>query len=368
MDSGKTIFVFTTFVLLGAGCGKRGSFNDIPALAPLVQQALPSSLQISGTALFRTLDFKPQALGSSHLETLFKTGSYGKISGDNAKGYINSLLEDLDGRFAELQGRFEEAPACYSAASQEHEFDFSALGTTDASVTSMLKISLDLQCRDIFTQTAGDQSGSGSGILFGKKDSNYSLALLLNSQTETSSGFGYYAKVTEKGTDNETVNLIFAEARPTGSSTSPGGLSSLARILAKPKAKVYEMAIAASDASRGNPVGGGGENPSISCGFHAITNGTLVYAKGIDRSGSGPSTCSTGSGYTTELCLNATDLSAASGGVTDCDALKAAMTIGTSTEIEDWDYNDVEATDAGTLYEAMKINTDTILGKTAAVQ
>jgi hypothetical protein len=240
--------------------------------------------------------------------------------------------------------------------------DFSALGSGTASVTAMLKISLDLQCYDLFnTDNPGEQSGSGSGMIFGKNGDDYSLGLLLNSQTESNSAFSYFAKVTDKGATTEKVDLIFAESRPVGSTTNPGGLSSLTRIMAQPQSQVYEMAIAASDGSRGNPISGG--SPNISCGFHGITNGTLVYIKAIDQAG-GSTTCS--AGYTTELCLSATDLTASAGGVSDCATIKAAMTIGTSSDIDDWDYNDVTVAKSADLYTAMQINTTTIQGKSSS--
>ena len=359
----KVSLSLATCSLAVLACGKKGDggFNEIPALAPLVQQSLPSSLKASGSARFSTDDFSILALASSNIETLFKTGSYGKLSGGNGKGYINSMLEDLDSRFDELSERFEEAPDCFSNTAQTHEFDFSAIG--DASVASTLKISLDLQCRDLFGGS-GDQSGAGSGMLFGKSENNYSLALLLNAKNETNSGFGYYAKVSNKGADDEEVNMIFAESRPSGSTTAPSGLSSLARIKAKPKAKIYEMAMAASDPSRGNPISGG--TVGLSCGFHAVTDGTNVYVKAIDRTAGG--TCSGGAGgnYVTELCLKASDLSANSS-VSDCASVKASMTIGSSDDLDAWDYNDTTTAKATDLYNVMKINTATIEGKTSDV-
>ncbi len=363
----KHLSLFTSITACAAlsACGSStGGLSDIPELAPLVQASLPSSLQISGTqnAVSR-FDFSPFALGQSHLEVLFKTGSYGKLSGGNGSGYINALLEDLDYRFSELKTRFESnAPTCYSNTPQAHEMDFSALGSGTTSVTAMLKLSLDLQCYDLFSSdNPGEQSGSGSGMIFGKNGDDYSLGLLLNSQTESNSAFSYFAKVTDKGATTEKVDLIFAESRPVGSSTNPNGLSSIARIMAQPQSQVYEMAIAASDGSRGNPISGG--SPNISCGFHGITNGTLVYIKAIDQAG-GSTTCS--AGYTTELCLSATDLTASAGGVSDCATIKAAMTIGTSSDIDDWDYNDVTVAKSSDLYTAMLINTTTIQGKSSS--
>jgi hypothetical protein len=360
----NNFFLALSGCALISACGSKGDgLTEIPELAPLVQTSLPSSLQISGTQLFAAQDYTPNALDSTYLESLFKTGSYGKISGGNGKGYINAMLEDLDYRFNELKTRFSDnPPTCFSNTAEQVEFDFTGVSNSTTSVDNMLKITLDLQCNDYFGSAPGEQSGEGSGLLFGKKDNDYSLVLLLNSKTESNSAFGYYAKVTGKDTDDEAVNLIFAEARPSGSTTNPSGLSAVARIFAKPKAKVYEMAIAASDASRGNPISGGA-SPNISCGFHGITNGTLVYVKAIDQT-SGSSTCA--NAYSTELCLNATDLSAAAGGVSECATIKAAMTIGTSTDIDDWDYTDVTTAKSAALYTAMTINTDAIKAKTTA--
>jgi hypothetical protein len=341
----------------GAG---GGGLSDIPEIAPLVAQSLPSSLQAPTSLLlaaredFRTLDT------GDDLAVLFKTGSFGKISGGNGNGYINSLLEDLDYRFTELKNRFKDnTPKCFSSTATAHEFDFSHLaGNAGTSVQGALKISLDLQCNDYFdTTNPGEQSGEGSGMLFGKSGDDYSLALLLKSGSESDSGFGYFAKVSNKGTSDEVVDMIFAEGRPVGS-TSGGNRSLVSRIKAKPQAGYYEMAIASNQGNRTSPLSGGTVN--YSCGFHGITNGTLVYVKG--KSGS---TCSSATDF--ESCLSASTLDASSA-LSDCNTLKGLMTIGSSTEFGAWDHNDVTAGLSDETVTAMQIKTTAIEAITTATK
>lgn len=340
------------------GGDSAGGLSGIPEIAPLVADSLPSSLQASSLLTKSRGDLRLLTTGDD-LAVLFSSGSYGKISGGTGNGFINSILEDLDYRFTELKTRFESStPTCFSNTAQSHEFDFSELaGDAGTSVEGALKISLDLQCNSYFdTSNPSEQSGNGSGILFGKSGNSYSLALLLNSGDESNSGFGYFAKVSEKGTDEETVDVIFAEGRPVGSS-SGGNRALISRIKAKPQLGLYEMAIASNQGNRTSPLSGGTVN--YSCGFHGITNGTLVYV-------SGKSGTSCGSASDFESCLSANTLTDSSA-LSDCAALKASMTIGTAAEFAEWDFNDVTASLSDETFTAMQIDTATIEGKSTAV-
>ena len=338
----------------GAG---GGGLSDIPEIAPLVAQSLPSSLQAPTSLLLAARDnFRILDTGDD-LAVLFKVGSFGKISGGTGNGYINSLLEDLDYRFTELKNRFKDnTPKCFTSTATAHEFDFSHLaGNAGTSVQDALKISLDLQCNDYFdTSNPGEQSGEGSGMLFGKSGDDYSLSLLLNSGSETDSGFGYFAKVSNKGTSDEVVDMIFAEGRP----ASGDNRTLVSRIKAKPQAGYYEMAIASNQANRTSPLSGGTVN--YSCGFHGITNGTLVYVKG--KSGS---TCSSATDF--EACLSASTLDASSA-LSDCNTLKGFMTIGSSSEFSAWDHNDVTASLSVETVTAMQIKTTAIEAITTATK
>jgi hypothetical protein len=184
--------------------------------------------------------------------------------------------------------------------------------------------------------------------------------LLLNEKNVANSGFGYFAKVANRGETNEEVNLIFAEARPSGSTT--GQLSSLTRVRALPNSGVFEIAMAASTPTRSNPFNNTPAKVGLGCGFHAVTNGTVVFVKGIDHS-TGPDTCS--GAYSTTLCLNASNLSSASAG--SCDSIRDNMTIGTTANLTNWDYSDTSTSVGTSLFNAMQINGSVIQGKTSSV-
>lgn len=339
------VFVAVTLGLTGCGNG----LSDYPAVAELAIKALPSSLKPTSSVSLNGFSFPGRNVvstsdASSSIQAIFK-GSYGKLSGGQATGYVNSLLEDLDSRFTELKSR---SFSCSSATSNTYTVDLSAI---DTSLASTLQLEMDVQCYNLFTG-AGDQSGTGSGMLFGKKDSNYSMMLLLNSKGTSGDTFGYAAKVTGKGTDSETVDLIFGESRNEYSR----GL--VARIRSKTNTGVYEFVLASDKPSGVNPVSG---NPvATGCGLRMISDGTYVYGAGKYKSSG--SDCSSPSSY--EVCLNASDLSAASPS-TACDTLKTTFTLGDYSTLGNLDGDDVSGKYTN-IYNALQIDTDAVKAKASA--
>ncbi len=350
--------------------GDGGALSVLPAIAPLVLESLPSSLQSSAAfSVFgddfittprgkRVELFSADSAAATAVAVMFKTGSYGKISGGTGSGYINSMLEDLDYRIDLVKDQFSgTAPNCFSATAVATEFDFSTVTDHTNTVQAALKLSLDLQCRSLFdTTNPGEQSGDGSGVVFGKNSdgSSYSLGLVLNEKDVASSAFGYVAKVSNSGTASETVDVIFAEGRPAGSSA--GAKALVSRIKAQPQGGIYEMMLASPQPGAVSPMSGG--NAGFGCGFYGVTNGTLVYMKGTYIDSGMSCSDTSGDNGAFEICLNASDLSSTA--VSTCDALKASMTIVTASEADDFNYTKVTTADSAAIFNAIQFDTSAI--------
>jgi len=375
-----SLFLLVTSMSLTA-CG-GGSDFDIEEVAPIVNSAAPTALRVSASAsiwqrstdafeaLVRVL-IPSSAVAQSisiptateSLEAMF-TGTFSKISGGNGTGYINSLLEDMDARMSELESRSAEGDrACLGSSAQDHAFD---LGVHEDAV-----VTLPVQCRDVFVQQEGEQSKPGSGMVFGQSDSSSGVMLLLKHRTSSAeggtdsldAGFGYAAVISDRGTENESVQLVFGQFNTSGSyNEDPYDSPTLVRLYAKPAENAYELAMAGFSPSTGSPMANGSSN--IGCGFHMKSNADVIYAKGSTASGgtiSGGCASATLSAF--EVCLNAADLSEASSGA--CDTLRDAESkIGMLTA---FDHTAVADTgDNATVFSGLKLTSDAITSKTSA--
>jgi hypothetical protein len=237
-----------------------------------------------------------------------------------------------------------------SKTATDYTFDLSSVDSTNADT---LKLTLNLQCRDLFnSSSSSEQSGTGSGMVFGKSGNNYSLMLVLMEKNVTDSGFAYAAKVTDKGSTDEVADMIFAEARPSGSTY--GARNVVARVRAKQKKGIFEMVLGSTYVSALNSTSGTSSN--MGCGIFGITDGTYIYAKGEYRS-SGSCTGTPNM----EICLNAsTGNATASGDVSACNTLKASMTIGTAANLETLDSTVVTTADQTAMATAIKLQSNAL--------
>lgn len=333
----KTILFSSVMIgfLVFSGCSKSNSdsgsgLDSVPIVAPIVDSAAPAALKANATGFFfsfNKLSTKiaklfgiPSAFATapsdanikSDLQSIFK-GTYGKLSGGDATGYINSLLEDLDGRMSELKTRFAgKTVTCMNNASKSFNLDLS-------SVNEAFQLSLDLQCKDMFGG-AGDQSYAGSGMAFGKNsDGDYSLWLGLNHSA--TSGFGYAAKVSHPDSDTDkTVDLIFVEGEAQFSRAT------IAKLRAKPSSNSYELVYRSTSPNAISPISGG-SSTSLGYSLDLISDGTLIYVQGVYWT-SGQNTCGVATPFT--ACLNASDLSTATD---DCTTLSNSFTIATRANL-----------------------------------
>lgn len=362
---------------------------DFAEVAPIVDGATPAALKATATAalsgrrgmiawLAEVLSPKSAsavAVSSveSSLEAMF-TGTFGKASGGEGTGYINSNLEDLDSRVAELEARFTTLPDCFSNDLQDLSVDFLNHGDD--------KLALKVQCRDEFTWVAGNAGSPGSGMVFGLRPKSstetelVSLMLLLKHKTSVANGgsdaydagFGYAGTIEAGNTDEKAVEMLFGQFNTkTGLTYSDEDQPLVARIYAKPSTNSFELAMTSTVPSAGGPMTGG--SSALGCGFRMISNGSLVVVQGKYKASG--SDC-TGT-EAVDVCVDAITLAdASSSSVAECAALKAQTfhIAASSSSLDDFDYSVFTDTvvSSTNILNALKPGSAAITALTSAVQ
>lgn len=263
-------FAGSAVVLVNCGSGVRGS-TEYPAVAPIVASALPTALRPTTTAMIlRKLQsfglFGEAVAAGSNLKTDLQKlylGTFGKLSGGDAQGLINAYLEDMDTRLAELQQR---GPfGCENAEMKTISLDASSiLGWSN----SDFNFSIPARCYDTMTTP----SGKSGYLIWGRDGTTIGIWLFLP-QTETNSGFGYAAKITNYGADNEKVELLYIE-----NYYSSGTYRTIAsRVNAERKQNKYEIVFSSNQPGAVSPISGtysGGS--TMACFFHMKSDGSQV--------------------------------------------------------------------------------------------
>lgn len=297
-------YVVFALCLCFAACNKASTGFGVPALAPIVAEATPEGLKPSRRNYIEPArDVNTDA--ATYLSNMFQ-GTYAKLSGGNATGLVNAALEDLDTRLSEINTRSESSSAsCLSNTRKNHRINLTA-------IDPVLDLTLSVQCSDEFGGE-GDQSGPGSGLVFGKGTDSFSVWLYLN-QSNDSDNFGYYANLTDVGKADELVDTLFLENFPTYNRVTAH------RLRAKPDASTFELMYASTAANAGGLSGG---NAVLGCGFKMISDGTLIFASGNAVPTGSAALCSNEQAF--EICLNATDLTTATAGA--CNTLRLTFTM-----------------------------------------
>lgn len=277
-------------VLVVCSCSKSSSgVSIVPDIRSMVNDATPAGLQ-------------PSAASRAGLRTAqsvlleFYRNTVAGISGTSGTGIIDSALVDLKYRYDELNTRFTSAPACASAT----PVDWTVTVGAPVGQTMTLKI----QCKDIFSQSGGDQSGAGSGIAWGTDNGHFYLALILV-QSNGVDKFGYFADVVEA---TKEVDLLYLESFATTTTRSK-----FFRLLADASdssstAKSYQLTYSSSSESG---VGPSGSNGSLGCGARLLSDGTEVLADGTTGMTNSSGACSGSSAFTNTNCYNGADPSTA---------------------------------------------------------
>ena len=268
-------FAGSAVVLVNCGSGVRGS-TEYPAVAPIVASALPTALRPTTTAMIlRKLQsfglFGEAVAAGSDLKTDLQKlylGTFGKQSGGNGQGWMNALLEDVDTRLAEIQ---ERGPfGCENAEMKTISLDASSiLGWSN----SDFNFSIPARCYDAMSTP----SGKSGYLIWGRDGTTIGIWLFLP-QTETNSGFGYAAKITNYGADNEKVELLYIENYLLNDSGTITYRTIASRLNAERKQNKYEMVFSSNmpgavSGLNSYPYSGGS---TMACFFHMKSDGSQV--------------------------------------------------------------------------------------------
>ncbi len=266
-------FAGSAVVLVNCGSGVRGS-TEYPAVAPIVASALPTALRPTTTAMIlRKLQsfglFGEAVAAGSDLKTDIQKlylGTFGKQSGGNGQGWMNALLEDVDTRLAELQ---ERGPfGCENAEMKTISLDASSiLGWSN----SDFNFSIPARCYDAMSTPYGK-----SGYLIWGRDGNTIGIWLFLPQKQTNSGFGYAAKITNYGADNEKVELLYIENYASDDLTTYRTIA--ARLNAERKQNKYELVFSSNVPGAVAGLDGYSNNgaSTMACFFHMKSDGSQV--------------------------------------------------------------------------------------------
>lgn len=313
-----------------SGCGSSSSPGSstfsAPAIAPIVQKALPSGLRATGgAALFQTRDLNApihilsepdnntgglsNAAVAGFIQAMFTEYFINAINGSTYQGYLNSLISGIDARMAGINtmvSTMGKTPTCLSSAVTSSVFN---LGVIDP----MLNFTVPyLQCSSTF----GAPAQAGSGMDFGTDgNGNYSLWM------QFSNAFYAVANVLNYGSTSasapETVDGVMFSA---------GGVA--ARFIASPSLNSFALFLGANQAitSGGSTAAAAlsSNNDSyLGLKLRIVSDGVHVFADGYALNSQSSSTIT---GF--NICLVASTM-AVDATASDCATL--ATTYVTST-------------------------------------
>jgi hypothetical protein len=326
-------------VALAAGCG-GGSSNgpSYPAVAPIVNAALPATLQSTTTSADSVSLFAPRAVqvgpphvltttpgnapsgemtkASGYIQAMF-TNYYSNINNGKAyQGFINNMVLNVDMRMSGIS-QMSSNGKCTSATPQSYVVDLS-------SIDSMLKFTLaDVQC-----DSAMSGNAAGSGLVFGQSGTNYSMWLSLGGNTAgatyaTTGGFMLFANVLNYGSTSasapESVDGMFVAYSPAAQNNQ----ITISRFKASPTTKTFELFFGANQTNNQgfkdtNTSDGNGTDSQLGSGFRMISDGTHIYSDGL--------MFDSPSYYNYNICMNASDLSL-DATTADCQTLANSFTL-----------------------------------------
>lgn len=290
--------VFASLILTSAiliSCDKKddsssNGTNFLPLISPAVEKAQPSGL--SSASLMSQEKVVSMATSPNAQEALndFFKDNVNSISGYTKSGLIKTYLFDLDKRIEEISSRPE--PTCLSNTPVEVPFITGVSGH---------EVTLKLQCATPFGG-AGDQSGAGSGLAYGKDENFIYIYLMLSQASNTNDKFGYAVKM-DRVTEN--VDLLFLQRSVTYTRNQ------FFHLVTNPSEKRYEIVYASTSGAPG---------PAQTQTTHVFDPGVRLVATegGVRAEGTvaqtttaaGAAQGTTGS-FDANECFSATDLTAA---------------------------------------------------------
>lgn len=260
----RSIFAAGALALLSA-CGSDKL--DIPNSLPIVQAALPSTLESSAASLLISeksskLDINTLAADANITELKTRLFSSGPTD-------FQYRLKSVDSRLDEME---ERAASCADKEPKEWTVP---VGTTGIPLTSMY-----FQCYD----TATGPEVSDYKIYFGKKDGFWYLAeLQINDNFESSDGesptMAVLAKIAEDSSTVEAYQISVEKV-------SGAYYSTITQILANKNTGVFEVSTASSAGA--SVLSPGANYTGLGCGVQMKTDGTNIKGSGVFAQG----TCS----------------------------------------------------------------------------
>ena len=144
-------------------------------------------------------------------------------------GVVRSVLQDIDERIGTYAQKEEGAddPVCVLETPATTNF------TVDTGVGPTM--AMKFGCPDLFNASSDDQSGDGSGMAYGKDDTNHYMAAILTQTADpTNQVFGFFATI---NIATSTMDVIFLDSFLTGGRNRV----SFMRILADPATETFQF-------------------------------------------------------------------------------------------------------------------------------
>ncbi len=288
---------FLALIALGvtSGCSKEDDETETFQLLPLVSTAVEKAKAtgITGQSLhgLQTAEMNLLATPPEAAEALrdFFTDSVVSLGGFTEQGWIDAYIRDLDFRIEEIQ--VETEPGCLAATPVSVGFDTGLAGHA---------VNLSLSCVRAYGGPS-EKSGSGSGLAYGRDDTNYYLYLMLNQKDQVKDKFGFAAVVNRT---TEEVQLLFLENQDTWNRAK------FFHLKTSPSPKRLEYSVA------GNSDGAGPNSPQtthvLAPGVRFVSNDALLRAEGTVAENTTPTgdLGGTTAEFDSSECFDATNLAA----------------------------------------------------------
>lgn len=291
----KCAFVTAALVpVLVFSCGKKDKDEDNVGngrqLLPLISESV-NKAKASGFDLTRSkLNVTATAPEAAEALRDFLSDNVQSISGITKAGWIEAYIADLDSRIKEVTSN-EADPTCLSSTAVNVSFDTGIAGH---------QVTLPLQCVRAFGGGA-DQSGTGSGLAYGRSGNKYYIYLMLAQKEQANDKFGYAAMVDK---DTDVVDLMFLEKSTTWNRNK------FFHLKTAPNPKRFELVVAGSS----DGVGPASTQTAhiLSAGTRFVSNDSFLRAEGTAATNTSAAGAATGATYAFDSneCFDATNLSA----------------------------------------------------------
>lgn len=225
MGMALRMVLLTAFLV---SCGEKDDSESknkvraVPEVTPIYDASTPDSFR--GVALT-----EGELTHSTNLRYFFERTAPSGLSGTNRSGVIRGILQDIDERIGIYAQKEEgaEDPSCVLETPTTANF----IVDTGVGNTMAMKFG----CRDLFNASSDDKSGDGSGMAYGKDETNHYLATILTQTADpTNQIFGFFATI---NIASNAMDVVFLDSWLTGGRNRV----SFMRILADPATETFQF-------------------------------------------------------------------------------------------------------------------------------